>query len=562
VVEAGGGLSSPKVIGESCIWLRVKIENQRNFSMHWFVVPAMPSTGEKKMNMQTRIFTFVLFAFASVVLLAAPIPAAAQVTVIPVASGGDIQAAIDQAAGIVNGATPTDVVIEVAPGTYLAPSATDGFVVAAINSPTFTVTLRGSHGPAVTTIDASNAADFAIRGQGARNLVIDGFTVRNRIPDQTNFLGRGINLPNSTDITVENCHFDTTEAGVTFRISDPSRSSNVRVVNNTGVVGQGTDVSAPGFVDGQAASLLFTFPLGTNVAGESRFVVANNVFRCNASCVRYITEALDTNGNFVATFGNGSLVMTGNDVTSSLIAGFNILGGHAHVISGNRIHDGNSGGFFDASSGVIENNVIFNNAEHGLITEAVPTSQVFPGEDRVIRHNTIVNNSGTGIVYVDSIGTQAFLPNVYNNVIAFNDAGGVSSVVQTASTFAFIAVSFSLAKNDDYGNTLRNFGASFTNFNYIGISNPGAAAPNYSGVINTGLDLAVVPGFRAAQFEDFSLMPDSMLVNAGIRSRPTPFQDFAGRLRDAQPDIGAFEVVTTPVLNVRSNPLRKGPKDQ
>jgi hypothetical protein len=109
---------------------------------------------------------------------------------------------------------------------------------------------------------------------------------------------------------------------------------------------------------------------------------------------------------------------------------------------------------------------------------------------------------------------------------------------------------------------LQNFGASFSNFNYIGISNPGAAAANYSGVINSGLDLAVVPDFNAPQFQDFSLKPTSALVNAGITSRPTPFQDFAGNLRDAQPDIGAFEFAATPVLNVRSNPLRKGPKDQ
>jgi Right handed beta helix region len=256
----------------------------------------------------------------------------------------------------------------------------------------------------------------------------------------------------------------------------------------------------------QAVSMQFSFPLGTSVTGESRLVAANNVLRCNGSCVRYLALALEPNGNIVGTFSNGSLVMTGNDVSSSLGAGFNILGGHAHVISGNRIHDGNTGGFFQgAPSGVIENNVIFNNAEHALLILTVgPISQDFPGEDRVIRHNTIVKNSGTGIVYADSIGTQTLLPNVYNNVIAFNDAGGVSSVVATASTFAFIPVSFNLAKNDNYGNTLRNFGANFFNFNYIGISNPGAAAPNYSGVINTGQDLSVVPGEEAV-FPTFSI---------------------------------------------------------
>lgn len=517
------------------------------------------------MTVRIKIFALALFSFVSLALLAVPMPAWGQVTVIPVATGGDLQGAINQAAAIINGATPSDVVIEVAPGTYV-PTSFPGFEVSGINNPLFTVTLQSEEGPAATIIDASNVANNGIRGFGTRNFVVDGFTIRNRIPDQTNFLGRGIFMRDATGIIVQHCHFDTTFQGASFTITDPTFSSMATVVNNTGVVGQGTDVNAPSFVEAQAATMQFFFPVGTSVTGESRFIAANNVFRCNGSCVRYIAAGLDVNGNIIAAFNNGSLAMTGNDTSSSLAGGFNIIGGHGHVVSGNRIHDGDIGGFFQgAVSGVIENNVIFNNAEHGLFLNTVgpmgPISQDFPGEDRVIRHNTIVNNAGTGIVYIDSVGTGVLLPNVYNNIVAFNNAGGVASVVQT-SIFAFIPVSFSLANNDNYGNTLRNFGASFSNFNYIGIANPGAAAPNYSGVINTGLDLAVVPGFRAAQFEDFSLMQNSQLVNAGITSRPTPFQDFAGNLRDAQPDIGAFEFVVTPVLNVHNNPLRKGPKDQ
>lgn len=514
------------------------------------------------MTMRIKTFALALFSLMSLALLAAPMPAWGQVTVISVASGGDLQGAINQAAAIINGATPSNVVIEVAPGTYI-PGSFRGFEVSGINNPLFAVTLQSEDGPAGTIIDASNVANNGIRGIGSRNFTVDGFTIRNRIPDQSNFLGRGIVMQDAMNITVQHCHFDTTFQGASFVITDPTLSSLATVINNTGIAGQGTDVTAPGFVEAQAVSMASFFIVGTSVTGEPRLVAANNVFRCNGSCVRYIMPTLDINGNIVATFSNGSLVMTGNDVSSSLVGGFNILGGHAHVVSGNRIHDGNMGGFFQgAPSGVIENNLIFNNAENGLIAIAVPLSQDFPGEDRVIRHNTIVNNAGTGIVYVDSIGTGAFLPNVYNNIIAFNNAGGVASVVQTNSAFAFVPASFNLANNDNYGNTLRNLGASFSNFNYIGIANPAAAAPNYSGVINTGLDLAVVPGFRAAQFEDFSLMQNSQLVNAGIASRPTPFQDFAGNLRDAQPDIGAFEFVATPVLNVHNSPLRKGPKDQ
>ncbi len=500
-----------------------------------------------------------LFAIVFVVL---PAVAAAQVTVIHVPSGvPDIQSAINQAAAIVGGGTPSDVLIEVAPGTY-STTGGPGFIVDGINNPFFTVTLRAAQGAMVTILDASNITNNVFRGFGTRNLVIDGFTIRNRIPDQTNFLGRGINLPNSTDITVENCHFDTTEQGVVFRVFDPSLSSQNRVVNNTGVVGQGTDVNAPNFAFGQAASMLRFFPVGTVEIGESKLIAANNVFRCTASCVRFINVAQDPNGNVVGAFANGSLEMTGNDVSSSFAGGFLILGGHGHQVAGNRIHDGLIGGFFQsASSGVIENNVIFNNALDGLeVLDLGPTSQDFAAEGRLIRHNTIVNNAAVGILYGDlDGGAHNFLPSVYNNVIAFNDAGGVAAIEQSPFAFAFITVSFDVAGNDNFGNTLRNF-----QLDFAGISNPGVAAPNYSGVLNTGLDLSVVPGFEAPQVQDFSLMPNSMLVNAGITSRPTPFQDFAGHLRDSHPDIGAFEFVPTPVLNVRSNPnaTRRRPNDQ
>lgn len=514
------------------------------------------------MTTRIKIFALALFSFVS---LAVPMPAWGQVTVIPVASGGDLQGAINQAATIVNGATPSDILIAVAPGTYI-PASLPGFEVSGINNPLFRVTLQSEEGPAATIIDASNVANNGIRGFGTRNFTVDGFTIRNRIPDQTNFFGRGIFMRNATGISVQNCHFDTTSQGAFFQITDPTFSSLAAVVNNTGVVGQGTDVNAPNFVFGQAASMTAFFPLGTAETGESKLIAANNVFRCTASCVRFINAAEDAFGNVVGAFSNGSLVTTGNDLsggfglTATFLAGdFLILGGHGHQIAGNRLHDGQVGGFFQSATGVIENNVIFKHALDGLqVLNLGPASQDFSAEGLLIRHNTIVNNAAAGILYGDLVGgVHSFLPNVYNNVIGFNDAGGVAAIEQSPFAFAFISVSFNLAGNDNFGNTLRNF-----QLDFAGISNPGVAAPNYSGAINTGQDLSVVPGFRAAQFEDFSLMQGSMLVNSGITSRPTPFQDLAGNLRDAQPDIGAFEFVTTPVLNVRNNPLRKGPKDQ
>lgn len=502
----------------------------------------------------------LLLAFIFLVL---PLVTAAQVAVIHVpADVPDIQSAINQAAAIVGGATPTDVLIEVAPGTY-TPAIVPGFIVDGINNPAFTVTLHGSQGPKVTILDGSNTANNVFRGFGTRNLVIDGFTIRNRIPDQTNFLGRGLRLVDSTGITVQNCNFDTTFQGMLFQLFDPTLGGRIHVVHNTGTSGQGTDPSAPSTINGQVATLFTNYPAGASPTGEPKFIVASNVFRSNASVVRYLNQSFDINGNAIGVFSNGSLEMTGNDLSSSFADGFNIIGGHGHVLGANRIHDGGGGGLFQgASSGTIANNVIFNNGGHGLVvTDAGVPTQDFLAEGINVLHNSIVNNAGTGILYIGGVpGVHNFLPSVYNNVIAFNDAGGVASIESDPTTFAIIPVSFNLAGNDNYGNTLRNFGVNFFFFPYIGISNPGAAAPNYSGVLNTGLDLSVVPGFDAPQERDFSLMPNSMLVNAGITSRPTPFQDAAGNLRDSHPDIGAYEFVATPVLNVRSNPNANGRK--
>ncbi len=505
-----------------------------------------------------------LLAFFFVAL---PVVATAQVTVIRVpADFSDIQSAINQAAAIVGGGTPSDVSIEVAPGTY-SPSGNPGFIVDGINNPAFTVTLRAAQSAMVTVLDASNIANNVFRGFGTRNLIIDGFTIRNRIPDQTNFLGRGMRFVDSSGVTVQNCNFDTTSAGMRFEFADPTLGGRIQVIHNTGVTGQGTDQTAAGFVGAAAAVLATNYPPGSSPTGEPKFIVEHNVFRSNRSVVAFFNFIFDVNGNPVSSYSNGSSEITGNDLSSSLIAGFNVTGGHGHLVGGNRIHDGDIGGVFQgAASGTIANNVIFNNAEHGLVVlNFGPVSQDFSAEGTSILHNTIVKNAGTGILYVDGVGgVHSLLPTVYNNVIAFNDAGGVAAVESSAATFAFIPVSFNLAGDDNYGNTLRNIGFNFLNLSYVGISNPGAAAPNYSGVLNTGLDLAVVPGFDAPQEQDFSLMPNSMLVNAGITSRPTPFQDFAGNLRDAHPDIGAFEFVPTPVLNVRSNPsaTRRRPIDQ
>lgn len=470
-----------------------------------------------------------------------PAIAAAQVTVIPVPSAAapDIQTAINQAAAVVAGPTPTDVVIDVAPGTYTPAAQLD---VSAVNSPTFTVTLRATGGPSRTTIDLSNAANFAIFGLGTRNLVIHGFTIRNRIPNENVFAGLGIQLNDAAAVTIVNCHLDTTDQAIRFVVDQPALSAEYHVVNNTIAAGQGTDPISPETTFGTGATIRTLYAPGTVPTGEVRLIAASNVIRTNFGCLRFVNLATDG----IGLFGNGSLVATGNDASSLLVSTVNIIGGHGHLVAENRLHDGGNGiAFQSAASGVIENNLIVNNTQHGLVVvnAGLPTQGFSAEPGAFIRHNTIANNAGTGIIYLDATGTGGFVPDVYNNIVAFNNASGLASVVDTSSSFAFIPVSFNLAKDDVFGNTLNNINVAFFTFNYVGISNPQAERPNYSGVINTGLDLAVNPQFSSPTMGNFTLRPTSPLINAGLTTRPTPFQDFALNLRDTPPDIGAYEFV-------------------
>jgi len=73
--------------------------------------------------------------------------------------------------------------------------------------------------------------------------------------------------------------------------------------------------------------------------------VADNVFRTRGSAVRYLMHRTDDWGAALEVFTNGTLIMTGNDVsTTATGCGFNVFGGRGHVISRNRIHDSVCGG--------------------------------------------------------------------------------------------------------------------------------------------------------------------------------------------------------------------------
>jgi hypothetical protein len=471
-----------------------------------------------------------------------PATGAAQVSTIqvPSAAAPDTQTAINQAAAIVTGATPTDVVVEVAPGTYIPPSQLD---VSGITNPAFTVTLRATQGPSRTTIDLSNVDGLVMFGDGTRNLVIDGFTIRNRVPNENLFTGGGIWFHNAASVAVVNCHLDTTDVAIRFGVTDPALSAEYRVVNNTILAGQGSDPNSPDTTFGAGINMRTGYAPDTLPTGEIKLTVTGNVMRTNENPVRFINVATDG----VGLFGNGSVIVTGNDMSSIFGSTVQMRGGHGHMVAENHAHSSAIGFLIRSASGVIENNLIVNNV-HGVFVfnDGQPT-QRFPAEPGIIiRHNTIADNAGTGIIYADLLGTRDWLPNVYNNIVAFNNASGFASVsaasTESSSASAFIPVSFNLlASNDVFGNTLKNINFPFVDFNYVGVSNPQVEQPNYTGVINTGFDLAKNPEFTSPHTGDFTLSPGSPLINAGLTTRPTPFQDLALHLRDTPPDIGAYE---------------------
>jgi parallel beta-helix repeat protein len=356
---------------------------------------------------------------------------------------------------------------------------------------------------------------------------------------------------------------------ITFPMTDPSFSSEITIVHNTVIGGRGTDPNDASYRLGQAVNLQYAAYWGPGCddpvegiwcdvsnppslpTGNHKLIVADNIFRTNGSAVRYnLTEQYlpDPYNAIPSIYTNGSVAMTGNDTVTYGGYGHNIWGGHGHLISGNRFHDSTGGAsIIGTSGGIIENNIFTQNG-HGLIIGAIPavTSPAFA--DLSVRHNTIVNNLGAGIIYnANSSAPYVGVPDIYNNVVAYNTASGIVAVGPLGnSSWGFIPVDFHLERNDVFGNTLKDLYRANDLFSFAGIANPEIATKNYAGTIKTSLDLSVNPGFVNLQGGDYSLTKGSPLVNKGVTTRSIPSSDFAKALRDSVPDIGAFEYVIIP----------------
>jgi hypothetical protein len=475
-----------------------------------------------------------------------------QVTTIRVPEDfADIPSAIGQASSIINGPSPSDVVIKVGPGTYEGP-----FDLSPINNPNYSVSLLASSGPNMTRLERPDHRGTVLVGGGVRNFTLDGFAVTNRSTDPINIGAHGLNIWDSTNITVQNCSFDVTRQAMIFTVYDPALSSRVHVLDNLIVAGDPNET--PDFLYGQAATMSIQMYDFAPSMGENRLVVANNTIRTGASAVRFLHQVFDGSDNQIGMAPGGTLEMVHNDVTSWFGGGHNLQGGHSHYVAGNRFHDGQVG-IYNAcgAPGVWENNLVENNIQGAIFGYCLGLDLPITGEPRIFRHNTVVDNKGSGFIYFDSGIPHDLLPVLYNNIIAFNDYSGVITVLSDYTTQAYAPYDLGLNRNDVYGNTLR--GVRDSTF-WIMTGTVGTPGANYSGIVPNGNDLSLNPTFYNAAHRDFSLKKDSPLVNAGAVTLPVPLRDFLLSVRDPNPDIGAIEYVAAPNLNVRRNPASKGLK--
>jgi hypothetical protein len=233
-------------------------------------------------------------------------------------------------------------------------------------------------------------------------------------------------------------------------------------------------------------------------------------------------------------------------------------GGHSHHVASNRFHDGQVAIYNPCGApGIWENNVVDNNIQGAILGDCLDINVPMTGESRIFRHNTVVNNKGAGFIYSDNGIPHDLFPVLYNNIIAFNDYSGVITVLFDYTTQTYVPYDLGLNRNDVYGNTLR--GVPDSTF-WVMTGTVGTPGMNYSGIRPNGNDLSVNPSFYNAVRFDFSLKKNSPLVDAGARTLPVPVRDFLLSARDPKPDIGAYEYVEAPNLNVRRNPASKGLK--
>lgn len=419
-----------------------------------------------------------------------------------------------------------------------------------------------------TIIDGSSSGTVMLLVPGSNGSVLDGFTVRN---GQTAEDGGGIYVLAVAQVTIQNCTVTSNSAnesggGISVRwpeatsvvIRDTRVLSNVagqygggiRVGNGAVATIVGSDIVSNTAVNDGGGGI--EVDLGSTAVITGNHVLSNTTGGWGSGGILVTDDALVTiHSNEIAW----------NTVTGSGAGGIRVNVGSIVTVANNHIHanEGAGGGgiaaawysIIDVYSNTIADNEAMAHGGGGLrLTDHVTAT---------VDGNVIVNNgasSGGGIATDDSAVT------VTNNIIASNygpdgdgiivwDGSGVADVrvinntiISNTADGVCVGGGTVLVRNNIlYGNG----GAGICKYE------PGATVTSdHNAFWNNGWDYAnVTPGtgdisadplFVDAAGGDYHLQADSPCIDAGT---PTgaPSTDIEGTLRDAVPDIGAYEWV-------------------
>ncbi|MFH0983775.1 MAG: right-handed parallel beta-helix repeat-containing protein [Planctomycetota bacterium] len=367
--------------------------------------------------------------------------------------------------------------------------------------------LYGAYGPgAAPIINAAAGATHAVYTNAGRFFTIDGLDLRGGTQHTVQF-------ETAHDIVLQNCNVQD-GAGDCILFYGPAATYYNLIIDNCVVHGA---VAGNGGIEIGASAA----PGPTNILIRG-CTVYNNGDTVNSDHGIYLTRVCNATvvGNvcYSNTFGAGIKVRT--DVLNVLVNGNRGYGNLYGVLMGP---------FVAGSNVVVSNNLLYLNTAHGISLDTGTTYASF-------FHNTLVNNGNGDGEYGLVLNNADCLNNIFKNCLIVQDAAVVGNLKNQPVRCASAA--------NITGNT-------WDNNCYVFTGGTGGCVANVAG---TGKTMAEWQAYGAAvdphgvnadpvfvtNYTDLHLQTTSPCKNAGATDLGV-LADYGEVLRDATPDIGAYE---------------------
>ena len=356
---------------------------------------------------------------------------------------------------------------------------------------------------------------FSVRSSHASPLTISGgwnpaFTVQD--PDQYETILQGASIAatenNGQDVTIERLTITAGYQGIYAYNTQPSGRTLLKItLRNLKIYGNSSSGIYLRNIDTATIEDCQVYNNGSSYGAvtiweHQQVTVRNNTIHSN-------TQAL---GLEITNAKSGD-VISGNWIYGNK-SGLSIQGaGAAPIVTGNRVnHNAGDGLIIQYMTPDLRNNVIHHNGGHGAL---IPGLQ----GNAVIRNNTFAYNEGNGIKFDGGNGT----PVINNNIFAYNFRGmefisgfwGASAIRPVSLKNNCFAGSqapqlFFIGSTDGSFNAEEG---SYGNLNDIRFPDEPDTGFSLGNFIET-------PGFADPEDGDFSLLPNSYLIDEGEPSDP------------------------------------------